>query len=180
VICIRRIAVVSLFCALAVGTFGCGDDDPMNSPYEGVYQVDSHTENNDGCDAEGDAIDDDDIFKLGMDEWFGTRFLAYYDCTSADECEDSISLFGSFYERSGDGWVGEGTSWSYFDGTCNVSLSEGKLNFDDGDSIRIERRRYSGELTVDNEDECDEDLIEEHRDDLVCDSLEVIIASPVD
>ena len=179
------LAVVPAFAAC-----GGGDDGPPKSdPFEGVYEVTSFTENPASCTAEGpEEVYDDPYFKLDIDTFFGTRLLAYYSCTSPTVCdEESILITSSFEEDNGDNWT-IAIQYAFHGGGTNCTIGETvKTLTGDPDletSIMVRGEQSSTDQSLD-EDACVgdnvelEDLVDEYRDQMTCESLDVLRADRV-
>jgi len=164
-----------LFTSLAA--CGGGDDDPGN--YAGIYEISTHTINEEACDVEGPAIVDGySHFRLRKDEFFGEPFLALGECSSAeDESCDDAGLF-SAYIYSGGAWryqvsVASGVS------TCYLSYIDGTLEDLGGGSVRIEIRQYSDEVPSLAGDACTTEEAERRGKDMPCDSYEAMVGTLV-
>lgn len=165
-------------CAVLVTAAGCGDDEPTGSPFEGVYSVDRYTQNNDSCDAEGSPAQGDNFFKLALAGEGDDQYLAYYACSSADDCSESVNLSKSFYERDGDDWLGLEIRTERLIDTCEIDIDENRLS-DDSGTVRIERRTLSGAVERDDDIGCDDKRARNNRDQLDCNRFDVVLASPI-
>lgn len=164
----KRIALLSLCLSFAVT--GCKEDE-LSAP-TGTYEITSHTETVMTCDGDGaDVMGDTMFFSLEIDDVFGFEVLGWHDCSSADTCEDTSSLLRSFMESDGE-WVLESTQAGGID-DCQGSISEGSLE-ETADGVRIEIRTLSGLIELEDGEECGTDLVDAHRDELECTSLEII------
>jgi hypothetical protein len=174
-----RLSISLIACCALLGiAVGCGDDEPGGSPFEGVYSVDRYTQNNDSCDSEGAPAQGDDFFKLALVGEGDDQYLAYYACSSADDCSESVNLSKSFYERDGDDWVGLEIRTERLIDTCEIDIDENRLG-DDSNSVRIERRTLAGAVERDDDIGCDEKRARDNRDQLTCERFDVILASPI-
>lgn len=163
-----------------------GDDGPKGDAFEGIYEATSQTENDDACDVEGGAVTPiDPFFELDKESFFGTPILGYHGCTSADPatCAEDADLFGSFYEKRDGLWTGviKFASWG---GTyCLMGETVRTLDGDPEADISISSAMSTTTAAGITESECvDSDLdvlIEEYREDLVCENLDVLHATVV-
>ena len=171
---------------LVVGA--CGDDSDGDSggsadSFVGVYEVQSFTENEEGCDVEGPARTyDDQFFKLvlGSSVFPGGTGLMYQTCSSAAECE-SDSINGSWYfpTKTGEQWDGEITSYAAGGSTsCSFGATDGVAILEGG-ILTMDAKSYrSGSLTTTSADQCKlhSDFFVEQRPNFACESWQVLRA----
>ena len=82
---------------IATGLVSCGTSESGSSgdwnKLDGVWQVSSHTENLEGCEAEGDTASEPlTYFKLEKKDFFGVPYIGFASCSSASNCEDVVLL----------------------------------------------------------------------------------------
>ncbi len=163
----KRITLLTLCIGFAVA--GCKEDE-LAAP-TGTYEITSHTRTEMTCDGDGAEVMETEFFSLEIDDVFGFSILGWHDCASAESCEEASSLLRSFMERDGR-WVLESTQAGGID-DCQGSISEGSLE-ETADGVHIEIRTLSGLIELEDGEECGTDLIDAHRDELECTSLELI------
>lgn len=171
-------------CSGGGGGGGGGD------PYEGLYQTAGFTSNFDGCDAEGPAETySDPYFRFVDENFFGTRILAYYACTTADDCDDSVLVNKSFEDREGGTWtqsIGY-VSWSSIDSYCAITEEFVTLDGDPDPETGIAITTTFSSTTDGSisQSDCEVDFdellpfVHGYRDQFTCDRLEVLRADRV-
>ena len=180
---LAAVALLPAFTACSGGDGGGGGNDP----FHGLYQPTGFTSNPDGCAAEGAAETwDDPYFKLSDEDFFGTRFLAYYACTAPGECDDSILVNKSFENDLGDSWTMSVKYVSYAT-YCMIAEEFVTLEGDpDPETAIVITTTFSsttdGSISQ-SESDPDFDELESfvagYRDQFTCDRLEVLRADRV-
>ena len=153
----------------------CGKD---GEELMGVWQVTSHTLNQNGCTAEGPAVEDGPTFiKFIRGEFFGQDYVEYVDCpdASGDACDEGGNILGVLYtEAIDDGMTSESYGASGSADSCLYSSTVSRA-VAPGSMLRIEtRHNRPDDVTGTN---CDLDDAEERKDDLPCVELEVLIGA---
>ena len=181
----KTLCVLSLFLALA-----CGDD---QSKLVGVYVLDTWTENPDSCASEGASILADQgqtHLVVKQFDFFGLDILSASSCESLAECEeqlssDALDLGGFNFEKGSDskGWTGA-TVIAGGDpngGDCSGQVRDFLMTATEAEAVEIqtEVRSVSG-FPRDSDGFCDTDSAQEAAEDVPCEALEVLTASPVE
>ncbi|MCG8421510.1 MAG: hypothetical protein MJE77_26625 [Proteobacteria bacterium] len=161
-----------IFAIVALAACGGSDADDL----AGIYQVTSHTLNQDSCDREGAAADGGSHLRIRPDSFFTEEFLAVDECESADTstCNDD-GLLGGFFDVNG--WTLEVSTASGGGSlTCYLGYTLETLEETESGVIRIEKRRYGD--TDDNLSaaQCSTDEAGSRGTDMMCEQFEVIVA----
>lgn len=161
---------------LALFLAGCGDEEEAAmEAVAGIYQTTKHTINEEGCQAEGPEVTDMPYFQFVVQDLFGTKFLSFGTCESADEstCVDA-GIFGA-WRKSGSGFehtVFAASGGGQY-GTCVLSYVFGTM-VSIGGSVTMEIRTYREEDASLSEDACDTDEAEARGTGMPCVRYEVI------
>jgi hypothetical protein len=179
-----RLFFVTSF-ALAIMVSGCDDD---LTALEGVYEIQTWTENTTGCDSDGDSILEersDDHFYLKAENLFGQEFLNLVLCEGLDTClttaaEDTINLgFGLDSGSDGAGWTGSGYTLGGSD-TCSGEVRNNSLVESEAGQLRFEiRRTFVEDVPLDSDGFCDSDAAIAAAESQGCEGLEVTTAMQV-
>lgn len=155
---------------------GCTDEVDISGMYETTY----HTRNTGDCDTEGPAVTDDPpYFQIEAAELFGQEYYTFRECSSssADDCT-GFGFFGqSFTEPIDGGWRGEMTLSAYSGDICTLTYAHGQAVLV-ADTLEVEWRSYSGQVTL-GEDDCLDADAAERQDELGCESYDVMVGQPV-
>lgn len=167
-----RVCAVALWVALA----GCADsaEDDAGTGFAGAYETVAQTRNMSGCDKEGSAHAGDRYFELR--EAGGN--LDYYRCLAPGNCTVLNAGLG-FDTHSGAQWSRVEVGVETGRDSCKVQLSERTAQFADTQTLRIDGRLWTGTLTHDLHETCDEAMVLARRDELVCTQRDVIKARPL-
>ena len=177
----RALVLVCVVGAAGLSAGCAGDEGGGGDPFEGVYGTTLETENPDGCAAEGPEVAPyDPFFELKLDNFFGTTILGYRSCDSAEVCDDESDLFGSFSEKRDGNWTLV-VKYSTYGGSCTIGETIRTLLGDpDPDTAILTRTESSAAHPALTESECMDgdldELVEEYRDDMTCESLTVVRA----
>jgi hypothetical protein len=171
--------------AIAVTLAGCSEE---LTALEGVYEIESWTQNDTGCDSDGASIladQTDDHFYLKAENLFGQEFLNLVLCEGLAACtvlagEDTINLgFGLDSGSDGAGWTGSGYSLGGSD-TCSGEIRDNRLEETAGGELRFEiRRTFVEGVPLDADGFCDSDAAIEMAESQGCEGLEVTTAVQV-
>jgi len=176
---------ITILVAATTILLGCGDD---GSKLLGVYSLDTWTENDASCDAEGPSVLESSgstHFFVKEVSFFGTTFLNAALCPDLADCQqraaesDTIELGDSSYgfDSGSDsaGWTGGGTIAGGSGDSCSGEVFDYVLT-DEGEGmvrIRVETREVSG-FPTDSDGFCDTDAAREAAAEQPCDRLEVL------
>lgn len=178
-----KIALLAL--ALAVAS-GCGGDD--GTAFEGIYSIDTWTENPDDCNSDGDSIladQTDTAFYLENANFLGSDFVTGTTCADVDACamdaaESDFVLLGFNFNEGNDtdGWESGAGAFLSNDGQGGPCTGAVFLQFMSSPAdgvIRIEtQNKEIVDLPAGSDGSCDTDVAIEMEPDLPCTSLEVI------
>jgi len=155
---------------------------------EGVYQIQSWTENTTDCASDGDSIIDtenDDHFYVKAENLFGQEFLNIVLCEglaacSAQAAEDTINIgFGLDSGSDGGGWSGSGYTLGGSD-SCSGEIRDNRLTETSAGLLRFEiRRTFVENVPLDSEGFCDSDAATDMAASQGCEGLEVTSAMQV-
>jgi hypothetical protein len=173
----RRLLVFAVF-----GCCSCGGTEAV----EGTYEVTAHVESGDDCGTLLEpAAAPETFFKIAKDSFFGQELMAYYSCTSATACDESIDIKRSAFEENDGAWIGDYEfsvgSWTGDPPNVDCTVTAALVTMAEegaGVKLRVEMGRL--ERTISNEDDCDGDLLRANRDEVVCQSIEEITGKRVD
>ncbi len=147
----------------------CGGDG--GSAFEGTYQVDSHTLNDAACDAEGPEVTDGyAYFKIEMGEILGFPILELFSCSSDTECSDVNEFFFSKMQSQ---WIMQIRSSYELNQECHLNETSGSLEGPEA-GVRIEVRSSSAVITPAGGEVCDTDLVDNYREQMLCEKYEVL------
>lgn len=183
---------------VTLGLAACGGEEGGSDPLIGTFEISSHTLSEMGCETPMPLVEPEScfgcvvekpFFKVKRQTLLGTRFLSIVDCESATVCDDdgddpdSIDLGGAILERKeGGAWIGNAYAASYGGASCSYQETEWRLEETD-EGVQLTRtvlratpESPSGML----EGDACLDLTDAPppRDELECDALETIAATP--
>lgn len=168
------------------GSVGCGDD---GSALQGIYAIDTWTDNAAGCDAEGESILDtqsDTALYLKEENFLGAKFLSGVLCADVAACaemaaDDETIHLGRYSFEDGsdaDGWRAGYCSAFCDAGTCDGDYVENVLTSRAEGEIRLETRSTPVTGVADDGDGfCDDAAARAAAEGEACGSLEVIAAT---
>lgn len=169
----RLLAALVAIACLSMLQLGCGDDGPGEPDFEGTYQVIQHTRNTAGCDMQGPPFNGDEFFRLTES---GSE-LRYFACESAGDCESTFNVTNSFEEFDGQRWSKETRSVSQSRTHCAVTITERVATMESGD-VRIQTHVFEGEIERELSQDCTEQFVRDHRDELTCSQFDSVLAVP--
>lgn len=188
----RNVLLVCGYSLLAAGAMACGEDSAPTS-LEGVYEIQTWTENEEGCDVEGmDILASSDGFAfVRHQKFFGSDTVNAGTCPSQAQCEeeaflgdDELRLSGLSFDRGSDsaGWEGEvGAVVSSGDSDCTGTIRKNRMTWDGAtltlrsEDIDVPPFAQSG----DAEDPCPFETAVDLAATAPCSSLTVITATPL-
>lgn len=164
---------------------GCSEE---LSSLEGIYEIQSWSENTRGCDSDGESIlamQSDDHFYLKAENFFDQEFLNLVMCEGVEACavlaaDDTINLgFGLDSGSDSQGWTGAGYSLGGSE-SCSGEIRDNRLAETSSGELRFEiRRTFVAEVPLDSEGFCDSDVAIEMAASQGCEALEVTSAVQV-
>jgi hypothetical protein len=191
---ISKLSLMTLigFCFAAVG---CGDS---GTSWGGTYTVSSWTKNEASCDSEGASIAEQNSPFMNLDYCtidlgpFGSfSAMSLVECADEVECaepvcgEEGDTIFGVGIPfdvgNDSDGWSGEsGAAGVGMGDTCNGTYASRTLKKQEDGSLRVEIKAHANfEFEKDADGYCNTDTVRELGPSEPCESLEVIILTPV-
>lgn len=176
---------------IAAGLMSCGTSESGSSgdwnKLEGVWQVSSHTENLDGCEAEGDTASEPlTYFKLEKKDW--VPYIGFASCSSASNCEDvSFLSYWYFDTLTDDGAKGiASASLSSTGEDCNLTINSSEAVLTEN-AITMTSKNRSGTVAPPSGKQCSDDgvldqLKSQYADStsLTCNVLRVVTATKVE
>jgi hypothetical protein len=169
---------------------GCGGGDGGGTEFEGIWRVDTWTDNNMGCAAEGPSVAAGrEAFLYTKNEAFpGTSFVNVKGCDDIVTCKElandkSTIHIGSFGFEEGSDATGWTTHFAFAfassQGKCEGGVTDTKLTIS-ATTFRIEGRHIEAvpfPATSDPDDECPDASIEQAAAGQPCAGLEVVTAT---
>jgi hypothetical protein len=181
----KALSVLALLCAVA-----CGDE---KSALQGIYVIDTWTENPDSCASEGASILEDQSethFLVKDVEFFGLDLLILSTCIDLATCQeraandDEIFLgFGFDSGSDSNGWRGSGAivGGPVDGGDCSGEVSEFLLTDVGEDRVRMETEYIPVDgVPRDSEGFCSTDAAQEAAEGQPCERLEVLTGTRVE
>ena len=166
----------------------CAGCDSEITGWEGIYELQSWTDNQSGCDSEGMSIlemQSDDHFYVKAENLLGQEFLNVAFCEGLDACTalaagDTINLeYG--LDQGGDqtGWIGSGYTLGGST-TCSGEVRHTRLVETAPSELHFEiRRTFVDNVPLDTEGFCDSDAALEMADAQGCEGIEQVTAMQV-
>jgi hypothetical protein len=165
----------------------CGGDsegEPTLTSHDGVYTVDTWTQNSISCDAEGPSIADSlpPHFFIKNETFFG-GFINLNVCPSIDECtadaqDDATLHIGQWGFRRGndlDGWIDDSSFAFTSQDICQATRVQSALTFT-GTTLRLEERSRFGTFAPTSGDCADDDAFDATVAS-PCEEFEVVTAT---
>lgn len=180
----------------------CSDDEPISfgdiaSSMEGIYRVDTHTENLDACAPGGDSLMSDGVegyLVVQSRPIFGFPYLPMISCASPADCRDKLAAWDrnegwvsdfSFAVEAANGegdLIGGGASTGYgMDGICTEGTTFATLATLSGDSLAITlERTVADDYPADADGFCTTDLAKDAAAGNSCSQMETLTATFVE
>jgi hypothetical protein len=177
-----RITLLGLF------LIGCGGGDGGGTSFEGIYRVDTWTDNNMGCAAEGPsvAMGREPFFYVKNENFLGSKFVNVNGCADIATCTadandaDTIHIGSFAFEEGSDkaGWTTHSAFAFNIQGQCEGGVTDSKLTISAA-SFRIEGTHVEAVpfAAGSGEDDCPDDKVEQAAAGQPCDGLEVVTAT---
>lgn len=176
-----RITLLGLF------LIGCGGGSGGTS-FEGIYRVETWTDNLTGCAAEGPSVTQgrDPLFYTKNEDFFGETFVNVKSCEDIATCKAEandgdtihIGMFG--FEQGSDsaGWTTHSAFAFSVQGQCEGGVTDSKLTIT-ATSFRIEAKHVEAVPfpAGTGDDECPDEKVEQAAAGQPCDGLEVVTAT---
>ena len=176
-----RISLVGLF------LIGCGGGSSGGTSFEGIYRVDTWTDNNTAC-VEGPSVAQgrDPFFYVKNESFLGARFVNVKDCNDIATCtteanEEGTIHIGSFgFDEGSDaaGWTTHSAFAFDVQGQCKGGVTDATLTISKT-GFRIESRHVEAVPfpPVSGEDDCPDEKVEQAAEGQPCTELEVLTAT---
>lgn len=167
---------------------GCGGGSSGGTSFEGIYRVDTWTQNLMACDAEGPSVAStrEPLFYVKNENFLGQRFVNVNGCDDVTICstdandEDTIHIGSFAFEEGSDsgGWSTRSAFAFDVQGQCQGGVTETKMTISKT-SFRIEQKHFEAVPfpPVAGEDECPDDKVEAAIAGQPCDELEIVTAT---
>lgn len=191
---------VKLLCSLALltlaGACGGGEEEEeggLTSNLRGIYSIDSWTDNQAGCDAEGASVLDmmsDKKLGIKLTNFFGVGLLVAVPCADPIDCAESADagFFGIFggaalFSEGSDaaGWFGDGSSHVVTDGVCDGSYFTQRMEVIGDKRVKIETKTFTSsfpaEGTAGNSDDCPLESAKKAAEGQPCQTLTAMTAT---
>lgn len=192
-----------LLLALSLTAGACSDDGASNSfgdiaaSMEGIYRIDTHTENLAACEPGGDSLISSEVhgyLAVQNRPIFGIPNLSMISCGSPADCRETLAAWDrnesfnidfSFAVQAADGngsLVGEGASTGFgWEGTCTEGSTFQTVAALEGEALDIvQRRTIADDYPADADGYCTTDLAKEHAAGNSCSQLEHLTATFVE
>jgi hypothetical protein len=178
-----RITLLGLFLLI-----GCGGGSGGGTSFEGIFKVDTWTQNRMTCDAEGPSVATmhEPLFYVKNENFLGQTFVNVNSCVDVATCKSEandkdtihIGSFGFEEGSDGSGWTTHSAFAFEVQGSCDGSVTDTKMSITKT-TIRIEQRRVDALPFPPStgEDECPEDKVEMAAQGQPCKELEVVTAT---
>jgi hypothetical protein len=171
-----QLTVILAAAAAASTAAACGGDVDLT----GVYRVDRAVASM-PCGEDQPIVDPPAFLKFTKDEFFGTPFFSYDECTDAAgaDCVSGGGLFAGYVEPFDDGWSGYTSFSSGPDSDCLLTIDDRTATLR-GDVIDLEAHVYSEEHVMLPAGGCEPEEAEARGEAMPCISHEQILATRID
>lgn len=192
-----RFACSLALVALPLAAGGCGgDEEPeeegLTTNLRGIYAIDTWTDNQAGCEAEGESVLESMMNKklaIKLDGFLGVDFLVAAPCADPDDCAERASagifggLFGgsALFEKGSDaaGWDGTGSSHFVNNGMCEGTYFTQRLEVIGDKRVKVETKTFSTTFAAEGPmmDDCPLESAKKAAEGKPCETLTVITAT---
>ena len=167
---------------------GCGGGGGGGTSFEGIFMVDTWTQNRMSCDVEGASVatSHEPLFYVKNESFLGQGFVNVNGCDDATICktdandEDTIHIGSFTFEEGSDsnGWTTRSAFAFDVQGQCQGGVTDTKMSITKT-TIRIEQRHVEAVPfpPSSGEDDCPDDKVETAAMGQPCDELEVVTAT---
>jgi hypothetical protein len=167
---------------------GCGGGSGGGTSFEGIFKVDTWTQNRMACDVEGPSVvaNHEPLFYVKNESFLGQSFVNVNGCEDVTICKteandkDTIHIGSFAFEEGSDseGWTTHSAFAFEVQGSCDGSVTDTTMTITKT-SIRIEQRRVDALPFPPStgEDECPDDKVEMAAMGQPCKELEVVTAT---
>jgi hypothetical protein len=159
----------------------CGGGHSSLTALEGVYTINTWTQNSASCDAEGASILGSDTFLyIKTESLLGTRFVNVNPCPSVGECtteandKTTINLGNWGFDKGSDsaGWTSDSSFGFDNNGNCDATRDASTMT-DLGGAIKIEQRSFDATYPG----ACNDAMNASATASAPCGSLQVLMAT---
>jgi len=195
----RRAA--KLLCSLVFFTLpfasGCGGDEEteeagLTTKLRGIYTIDTWTDNEAGCDAEGPSVLEtmaDKKLGIKLTSFFGVGLMIAVPCADSADCAESAeagffgvfagaALFGEGSDEAG--WFGDGSSHVVNNGVCEGNYFTQKMNVIGDKRVKVETKTFETSFPAAaamGDSECPLESAKKAAEGQPCKTLTVITAT---
>jgi len=187
-------AIVFILASLITTTAACssGEFETLANEAEGIYQVQSHTENLASCEPGGESLLDpgsDQYLVARKQEIFGTPIMYIWSCASPADCRNKLTRIDagefvaidfSFTLSSVDGGSLAGLTANtgfYMNGTCTEGgTADISLSVDADGLTLVEARTIADDYSADSDGFCTTDLAQDAAAGNECSEMETLTA----
>jgi len=180
-----RVSPILALLLSAVSSTGCGEEE-LSTGFEGVYSIETWTENNGSCDSEGPSVleqQSQTTFFVRVEEFLFSSYLRAQLCTDLSTCrarsaDPAIVVTGGWSFPDGsdaDGWT-RSTFSNEAVGACTGTLDRYSLTSPSEGVLEIRIERRAGVEFPLGPDGCDPELAEAAAEGQPCMYLEMITA----
>jgi hypothetical protein len=167
---------------------GCGGGSGGGTSFEGIFKVDTWTENPTACTAEGPSVaaTREPFFYVKNESFLGAKFVNVNGCADLTVCKteandkDTIHIGSFAFEEGSDGagWTEHSAFAFDVQGQCKGGVTDTTLTITKT-MFRIESRHVAALPFPPStgEDECPDAKVEEAAKGQPCDQLEVVTAT---
>ena len=167
---------------------GCGGGDGGGTSFQGIFKVDTWTQNRMSCDVEGASVatTHEPLFYVKNESFLGQSFVNVNGCVDLATCKteandkDTIHIGSFAFEEGSDksGWSTRSAFAFDVQGMCEGGVTDTKMTITKT-TIRIEQRHVEAIPFPPStgEDECPDAKVEMAAMGQPCDELEVVTAS---
>jgi hypothetical protein len=195
----RRAAQVLCSLSLLVVPLACGGDDEepeetgLTTDLRGIYTINTWTENQAGCDAEGASVLDmmsNKKLAIKLTEFFGVDLLIAAPCADPTDCAEKAEaglfggLFGgaALFDKGSDaaGWDGNGSSHIINNGVCEGTYFTQRMEVTGDKRVKVETKIFDTTFPAEGAGdaaECPLESAKKAAEAVPCKTLAVITAT---
>jgi hypothetical protein len=169
---------------LVIALAACGGSDSLTS-LEGVYTIQTHTQNPTSCAAEGTSTlpGSDPVLYIKSENFLGSKFVNVVTCNDVTECQTkarddmTLNIGGFAFDKGSDsaGWTSHNAFGFLVQGMCQGDVNDSTLT-NAGGSIRIEARQIEAVPFAPTGMDCSDAATEAAAAGQPCTQLEVLTA----
>jgi len=195
----RAAQVLCSMTLLALSPLGCGgDEEPeetgLTTGLRGIYAIDTWTDNQAGCDAEGPSVLDmmtNKKLAIKLTGFLGVDILVAAPCADPTDCAEraEAGIFGGLFGGSaifdkgsdGAGWDGEGSSHTINNGACEGTYFTQRMEVTGDKRVTVTTKTFEttfpAEGTAGDSGDCPLESAKKAAEGKPCQTLTVITAT---